>query len=208
MVKKELNLSSESYKFVIFDSGVGGIELFSKIKLNFPEFSVFYFSDEENFPYGNKLQEEILKIMLENFEKIAKLQPKYLIIACNTASFIINKYKDKFKYEFELIDMFKFLTKYLNDSDKTILTTNLTSKLLAEFEKKTEIVAMPELAYLIQENQDCESYLKQFDLDNKNIVFGCTHFPLIQNIFEKTYPNSKFFNPIDDIINEMLKKFK
>ena len=45
----------------IFDSGVGGLTVFSEIRKKLPNENIIYLGDTKNFPYGNKSKEEIIK---------------------------------------------------------------------------------------------------------------------------------------------------
>ena len=43
-----------------FDSGVGGLSVFSRFKKILPNENLIYFGDLKNLPYGNKTQEELI----------------------------------------------------------------------------------------------------------------------------------------------------
>ena len=42
----------------VFDSGVGGLSVFSQLVKLLPNENYIYFGDTANLPYGNKTQEE------------------------------------------------------------------------------------------------------------------------------------------------------
>ena len=46
----------------IFDSGIGGVTVLKEIIKVLPNENYIYYSDSKNNPYGDKNQEEILKI--------------------------------------------------------------------------------------------------------------------------------------------------
>ena len=50
----------------VFDSGVGGITVLKEIRKELPNEDIIYLGDTENFPYGNKTKEEIIKFAEEN----------------------------------------------------------------------------------------------------------------------------------------------
>ena len=43
-----------------FDSGVGGLSVFSKFRKALPNENTLYFGDLKNLPYGNKSQDELI----------------------------------------------------------------------------------------------------------------------------------------------------
>ena len=50
----------------IFDSGVGGITVLKEIQKELPNEDYIYLGDTENFPYGEKSQDEIVKLAIKN----------------------------------------------------------------------------------------------------------------------------------------------
>ena len=81
----------------IFDSGVGGITVLKEIKNKMPNENIVYLGDTQNFPYGNKSKEEIIRFSIENVNKLIKKDVKIIVIACGTAtSQAIDVLKGKF----------------------------------------------------------------------------------------------------------------
>lgn len=76
-----------SVDFVFLDSGTGGIPYMMNLKKHFPAAKCVYIGDTENFPYGEKSHDEIVKCVLSVVGKIInKFNPKVIVIACNTMS--------------------------------------------------------------------------------------------------------------------------
>jgi len=46
----------------IFDSGVGGLTVWSEIKKILPNESTVYYADSKNCPYGSKSKEEVIQL--------------------------------------------------------------------------------------------------------------------------------------------------
>ena len=81
----------------IFDSGVGGLTVFSEIRKKMPNENIIYLGDTKNFPYGNRSKEEIIKFAIENTETLINKGVKIIVIACGTAtSQAIELLKEKF----------------------------------------------------------------------------------------------------------------
>ena len=75
-------------KPVLFiDSGIGGIPYCADFMKKNRQEEVCYFADRVNFPYGPRGKEEIVSILTELTERlIKKLEPKIIVLACNTAT--------------------------------------------------------------------------------------------------------------------------
>ena len=75
----------------IFDSGLGGLTVFKKLKLKFPWQPFIYLGDLAYLPYGGKSNQSII----ERSEKITKFFIKHnvssIIVACNSASSVALK---------------------------------------------------------------------------------------------------------------------
>lgn len=77
-------------------------------------------------------------------------------------------------------------------------------------------IAMPELAILIEdflEEKISENFLEKyirersadFDAENEAIVLGCTHYSLVENIFEKIFPNQQQICPSKESAKKLVK---
>ena len=70
----------------IFDSGIGGTSIFKEVHTLLPNENIIYLADSKNAPYGNKSEEEILKLSIKNTELLINKGCKLIIVACNTAT--------------------------------------------------------------------------------------------------------------------------
>lgn len=70
----------------IFDSGIGGTSIFKEIHAVLPNENCIYLADSKNAPYGNKLEEEILRLSIKNTEYLLSKGCKIIVVACNTAT--------------------------------------------------------------------------------------------------------------------------
>lgn len=72
---------------VFIDSGTGGIPYLTYFLEKNPFIDCAYVADNKNFPYGEKSHEEIVSAVIELCKNIKeKLNPKVIVIACNTMS--------------------------------------------------------------------------------------------------------------------------
>jgi glutamate racemase len=76
----------------IFDSGVGGLTVFSEVERTLPCEEIIYFGDTARVPYGTKSKETVTKFSVENVEFLMKHNVKLVLVACNTASSLSLKF--------------------------------------------------------------------------------------------------------------------
>ena len=70
----------------IFDSGVGGMTVYSEMIKELPNENMLYLGDTKNFPYGSKSKENIIRISNKCAQFLVKQDIKMLVIACGTAT--------------------------------------------------------------------------------------------------------------------------
>ena len=73
----------------LFDSGVGGLTIFSEIEKLLPNENYIYFGDTKNLPYGSKSKTELIPIAKKVFDFLEHKNVKAVIMACNTTSSIV-----------------------------------------------------------------------------------------------------------------------
>ena len=83
-----------------FDSGVGGLTVFDKVKKLLPNENCLYFGDTKNMPYGEKNEEQLIEFADNIFKFFEEKGAKAVIMACNTTSAVTyEKLKDKYKFK-------------------------------------------------------------------------------------------------------------
>lgn len=85
-----------------FDSGIGGLTVLAECRKRMPKEIFYYYGDNEHAPYGNRSPSQIRTLVGNAFEKIALLNPKAVVIACNTATALCVEDLRK-KYPFPII---------------------------------------------------------------------------------------------------------
>lgn len=75
---------------LVFDSGLGGLTVFSEVLKARPDARFIYAADDAGFPYG-RLSEEVLvgRVIAVLDRLIAIHNPAVVVIACNTASTLV-----------------------------------------------------------------------------------------------------------------------
>lgn len=70
----------------ILDSGVGGLTVAKEIMRQLPEEQIVYFGDTRRAPYGSRPPSEVMTYTKQMVDFLLTLQPKMIVIACNTAT--------------------------------------------------------------------------------------------------------------------------
>ena len=75
---------------LIFDSGLGGMSVYTEIEKVCPHATISYLADDAIFPYGALSEDALVaRVMHLMGEYIPKLKPDIVVIACNTASTLV-----------------------------------------------------------------------------------------------------------------------
>ena len=106
----------------IFDSGIGGINVYKEIKKVLPYEQIIYLGDTKRFPYGNKTKEEIIQISRENIEFLISKNVKCIVIACGTATSQALDVVSK-EYDIPIIGVINPTVEYIKQTDKIIPNT-------------------------------------------------------------------------------------
>lgn len=192
-------------KIGIFDSGKGGLSVFEEIKKILPNEKYRYIADSKNCPYGEKSDEELMKIVRGNVDELKDWGAEVIVIACNTAT---TRCIDKLRQEYPEL---KFVgtepaIKLATDSGaRNILVmatpgtigAEQTLRLVEENKRdgqKIRLLSCPGLADAIEFNDEIDKKLDELLLGVGNydcVVLGCTHYPLIKDKIGKYFPDAK-----------------
>lgn len=194
----------------IFDSGIGGVTVLREILKVLPNENYIYYSDSRNNPYGDKSDDQIHELCENIVNLFIKQKCKTIVIACNTASaksaqYLRDRYRD---IPFIAIEpAYKMVHDYAYNEPTLVMATKGT----IESEKfnllyhtydnhKTILLPCIGLADIIEEgNKDkikiyLKEHLEPYRGKIKNVVLGCTHYPLIQEEIQDILGQVTFFN--------------
>ncbi|MEE0865385.1 MAG: hypothetical protein U0L98_01060 [Clostridia bacterium] len=170
----------------IFDSGIGGVTVLREIIKVLPNQNYIYYSDTKNNPYGDKTNEEVIKICDEITKYFIKRNCKVIVIACNTASAKASKYlREKYKdIEFVAIEpAYKMVYDYAYNEPTLVMATKGTiesEKFNILYNKynnhKTKLLSCIGLADIIEDGNEekikkyLKDHLSKFRGKIKNVV--------------------------------------
>lgn len=191
----------------LFDSGIGGTSIWSKIHQLLPNESTIYLADSKNAPYGQKSKEEIIELSFKNTEYLLNQNSKLIVVACNTAT--TNAIKElRAKYDVPFIGIEPAIKPAVNNSKTQVIGILATKGTLNSelFNKAVELyqdtTIIEQIGYgLVQliENGDIDSpelfeLLKSYlnpmiEANIDYLVLGCSHYPYLIPQIKKIMPS-------------------
>lgn len=205
----------------VFDSGVGGLTILKELEAHFPNEDFIYYADTEHVPYGNKTAQQITEYSDKAIKWMIKHHDvKAVVIACHTSSACCGTFLQK-KYTVPIIDTInatvEAVMRYAPPSllllatERTIKSKIYERSLYAAGYKGFVIPqACPGFVPLIEqgivEGNAIRSYIIQYCMPflAKAIIYGCTHYPLIENAIKQVLKTDIIFiNPAFHIVEQL-----
>lgn len=184
--------------FAFIDSGTGGIPYMLYLAQKYPGYSSIYVADTENFPYGEKTHDEIIRSVSDLVHRIVSFaEPKVIIIACNTISVTaLETLRKSFPYPFVGTVPAVKLARTMTKNNKIGLLATMrtvqeayTDKLISDFASDcqvfkrgdSDLVTFVEKEYSsasIQERKKALEPAVSFftSCGTDTIILACTHF--------------------------------
>ncbi len=209
------------YKIGVFDSGMGGMSVAGAIQKAMPETEVFFTSDPEHFPYGNKSPEQLLGYVVPILEGLANEGCQVIVVACNTVSTTIIEDLRK-AIQVPLIALEPMVKPAAEQTKSGVIAvcatpTTLASKRYAwlkdTYAKGIKVVE-PDCS-------DWTSMIESKSVDRQNIkdrieqacqagadviVLGCTHYHWIEDLItELAQGRAAIIQPEEPVIKQLKK---
>ena len=78
-----------SQPLLFFDTGIGGLSVYDKVRVALPQAPIVYAADYAGLPYGEKSEMEVATRVCALLGRLCeRFRPRLVVIACNTASVI------------------------------------------------------------------------------------------------------------------------
>ena len=183
---------------IVFDSGIGGLNLLCACARLRPDVHYYYVSDNTNVPYGNRSGDEIFELVIKALDGIEALDPSALVVACNivTAQCIDRL---RARYSFSVIGIQPAVKQAAKTGGRClVLATESTvnseafKNLLARFAPPdTVAVGCVGLAEYVEQNiYALPEELPQGLLPDETadcVVLGCTHYAFASEQIKRRY---------------------
>jgi glutamate racemase len=214
----------------IFDSGLGGLTVFSQIQKQLPNEDIIYIADTAHVPYGGRSPKEIIKFNHQIIQYLIKEGVKIIVMACGTSSAIAYPIVEK-QYKTEIVSLIGPGSQAAVEASKkgrigllaTVGTVNSGAyqKRIQEIKPGTKVFAeaAPLFVPLIEggfigsqeTKKAAREYLNPLISNNiDTLILGCTHYPHLKKIIQSIVgPEVNLIDPAEDTVKEaknILKK--
>ena len=197
----------------IFDSGSGGLTVLKAVREQMPSADILYFGDIKNAPYGSKSNSELSVLTVRAIELLQERGAGSIVSACNSvsASLAVSLFDVLSLAPDHLIEMVGPAVRAFKNSSSRLLLVATPATIRSEIYqnafhmlgKEVETIAIPDLAAAIEfgsSEEEIERIIrdafKKISLDEFDmLILACTHYPLVQNIFEKVVGSMSIFDP-------------
>lgn len=213
-------------KIGVFDSGVGGLSILNELLKELPYEDFYYYGDSLNNPYGEKSDEELLKITSNIVEKLINKNCKLIVIACNTATTrCMKKLREIYSNVIFVgtvpaikVACDKRFKNTLVMATPATIESERTYELIRDnkrYDQNIYLLPCPGLAKAIEEkNKEKIKRILQNDFkDYKDkeidaIVLGCTHYPFIRKEILEEMPNTVLIDGSLGVSKEVKKQLE
>lgn len=191
----------------IFDSGIGGFSVYKKIK-EITTANCVYYGDCLRAPYGNREEEEIVLFIKDDIKFLQEEGATYFVNACNSMSVITTDalLKECGIPHTQYTDMIRSFDKHASCQKEDVVLVLATKATIRSgvyqdvLTKKGVTVftyVYESLAEKIEKNtREEELYVTiekgivyAQEIGATHIVYGCTHYPLVDHLFKIAQKN-------------------
>lgn len=186
----------------VFDSGSGGLSVLKAIRARAPLADIVYFGDLKNIPYGNKSREELDELTSLGLHVLIEHGATQIVSACNSVAMSTKGSCEACSLSPEnVIEMVGPTVQDFTDGNARVLVLATKATIESEIYQRefravgieADGVAVPNLVSLIEgeggiahmEEMVHDALSGVMNSDYTHVVLGCTHFPLVRNVFER-----------------------
>lgn len=205
---------SAALRIGVFDSGFGGLTVLRELLPQVPEAEFFYVGDTARLPYGSKSRTTIARYAVESAQFLVAQGIEYLVIACNTASALAIE-EIRAAVRVPVLGVIEAgaasAAATSHNRDVLVLATDATvqshayAQACARHGLRALEKACPLLVPLIEEGwtehavtaEVLRIYLHEAleqaqaaTMQPDTVLLGCTHYPLLRPLLERTLPAS------------------
>ena len=203
----------------VLDSGVGGLIVANELRRAFSNIGVVFIADSANFPYGNKSDEQLVDIVHDRIMLLERMDVDIIVLACNTASSIAERYR--IKCDTPLVSIIDATVQQATASvdsecfvvlatESTVASGIYTKKLQSAFQRPICVreVACQRLVSWVEaralstrvSDEDVRQLIDDLSIgQSSSIVLGCTHFILLEEALRSLFPGSTIVAPIEPL---------
>ena len=212
----------------LIDSGIGGFTVLKELQMRLPNENYLYFGDSIRMPYGERENDELIRLGNAIIKNLEEQGAKAVVLACNTLSSIISEFTSRVPL-FSVIEAGVQETISCRDLGLVGLIATTATVKNRGYEKEldlwnTDIEYIAQgthtLGKVINDGQGDLQILKSNIRDAvepillkgikrgviiEDLLLGCTHFPIVAGTIRQMYPELNLINPADGLVRQLEK---
>ena len=191
----------------VFDSGVGGLTVLHECLVTLPHEDFVYLGDHARLPYGPRSRDEVRRFAHEIGTYLERQGVKMVVVACNTATSVaLPDLQEELTVPVVSVIVPEAHAAVQATRNRRIglLATELTvesgryESLVRTLDAGAHLTSVPcpKLVPLIEAgdtySDDVVAAVREYaeplkDADCDTVILGCTHYPLLRPIFQRTF---------------------
>lgn len=205
----------------MFDSGVGGLTVLTRLARLLPFERILYIADQAHVPYGGRPLDEIHTLALGLSEHLFGEGCKAVVMACNISSAtalddVAARHLDRPTLGMIVPGASAAATRTKNGRIGVLATAGTVAseaypRAFARMESSLEVrqVACPDFVPLVERGavhgEDAERAARTYlapllEADVDTVVLGCTHYPYLLSTLERVAPAVRFVDPAEHTV--------
>lgn len=188
----------------VFDSGLGGLTVWSELRRRLPRESLLYYGDGKNCPYGDKTREQVTEAVDFAIRRLVDRGVKLIVVACNAATAMAIDHL-RAAYPIPFVGLEPAVKPAALSSRSGVIgilatAATLRGKLFREtsrrYEDRVRIIARVGEGFveLVEQNRERteEAYRRverlltpMIEAGADRIVLGCTHYPFLRPVLDR-----------------------
>lgn len=188
----------------VFDSGLGGLTVWSELRRRLPRESLLYYGDGKNCPYGDKTREQVTEAVDFAVRRLVDRGVKLIVVACNAATAMAIDHL-RAAYPIPFVGLEPAVKPAALSSRSGVIgilatAATLRGKLFREtsrrYEDRVRIIARVGEGFveLVEQNRERteEAYRRverlltpMIEAGADRIVLGCTHYPFLRPVLDR-----------------------
>lgn len=208
----------------IFDSGSGGLSVFSALRARTQTADIVYFGDIANAPYGERTPEDLARLTTAGIELLKKHGATEIVSACNSVSQSVLLGAAGHERVIEMTRPLARMMRARAGAKILLLATPATIRSGIYTDALAHIVQLdtlpiPALAGAIEFEKPIEEIAdivhdalqERAGASYDAIILGCTHYPLVRETIaeevEKFFGPVELIDPADAVAAEVCERF-
>lgn len=214
----------------IFDSGSGGLTVARAIRRRAPRIDIVYFGDVQNAPYGDRDRDALLHLTIKGLQFLRAQGAQNIVSACNSVSAAVIRplgqlFGSQHASIVEMVGPAATAAAVMGQSQWVGVATPATVQsgiYQHAFEAlglSINMIPCESLAGAIEFGSSKEEVVRKIEgvvkhvvtLGSDRLLLGCTHYPLVQDLFEECLRSSgssvQVFDPADAVACEAITRF-